>query len=165
MNITVEKKHNEKKTFALTIISLIVAIVIFSLSRTEILTNIFWQGTGVLFFGISFLYIYKFHMTDYTYTLTDDSFIIVKAVGKKTTKVCHLDNEMITLMCSAKDWKKNKKNRRIACVYNYNASLSPEEGYVLLFELSGNESAVKFEASREMADAINKIIRDRKENQ
>jgi len=165
MNITVEKKHNEKKTFLLTALSFFVSIVIFSLSRTNLLTHIFWQGLGALFFVITFFYIYKFHMCDYTYTLKDESFVIVRTVGKRSTKVCHLDSDMLVFICPRSEWKKNKKNRRIAGVYNYNASISPVDGYVLFFKLYEKESAVKFEPSKEMVEGIEKIIRDLRENQ
>ena len=165
MNITVVKKHNEKKTFSLTLISLILSVALFLLDRTGFFSPTFWQGMGSLFFIVSFFYIYKFHMTDYTYTLSDDGFVIVKTVGKKSTKVCHIDNDMITHICSLKAWKNDKKIRRIASMYNYNASFSPKDGYVLVFELYGKESAVKFEPSEKMVEGIEKIIRDLKESQ
>lgn len=165
MNIVVEKKHDPKKVYTVVLLSFLAVTVFFALGETGILTPGFWQGIGLLFFCISFFLISKFGFAEYTYTLCDDGFIVIKTMGKKSNKVCHLDLDTVTAVFTPAEWGTEKKSRQITAIYNYNASISPDEYYVVLFELYGKVSAVKFEGTREMYDVLQKIILSLKENQ
>ena len=164
MNITVEKHCDKKKASRFFIISFVIISVLWGFSFTQLMTPGFWQALSVVYFGVATFYGVKFYMTEYTYHLTTDGFIIRKTVGQKSVKVCHVDASMFVAVYSKCEWAENKKNRQITSVYNYNASASPDEYYVLVFEIDSKLTAVMFEGSREMKDAMQDVIRGLKEN-
>ncbi len=165
MNITVEKHCDKKRASHFFIFSFAIIMLLWGLSFTSLLTPGLWQALSVVCFGFLTFYGVKFYMTEYTYTLSSDGFIIVKTVGQKSVKVCHVDTSMFYHVYSKNEWQEQKKNRQIASVYNYNASASPDEYYVLVFEMDSKKTAVMFEGSREMILAMNDIILGLKENQ
>lgn len=165
MNITVEKRCDKQRASRFFIISFVIIVALWGLSFTSIMTPVFWQALSVLYFGGATFYGIKFHMTEYTYTLNSDGFIIVKTVGQKSVKVCYVDIPTFSHIYSKSEWKTQKKNRQIASVYNYNASASPDEYYVLVFEIDSKKTAVMFEGSREIESAMSEIILGLKENQ
>ncbi len=165
MNITVKTQHSKSKTYRFVLISFIIVTALFAMAQTPLLTPAFWQGTAVVFFGAVLYVLAKFHLTEYVYTFSTTEFVIVKLSGNKQVKVCHLDTDMMVALYSEKEWKEQKKNRQITCIYNYNAHFSPDKFCVVLFELGSKLSAVKFEASEEMKNAMLNAIRDLKENQ
>ena len=165
MNITVTTFHDKKKTSIFSSAGVILFIILWAMSFSPFLTPGLWQGLAVLVFCAGTYYGVKFHMTEYTYTLRENEFIIVKTVGKKNTKVCHLDNETVVDLYGISEWKKHKKERQLTAVYNYNAHALPEKYYVVVFELDSKKSAVMFEGSEEMYTAFADIIHGLKENQ
>lgn len=165
MNVTVEKKCNPKRASRFFIASFVIITVLWGFSFTSLMTPGFWQALAVVYFAFATYFGVKFYMTEYTYTLCDDGFIVIKRVGQKSTKVCHVDVAMISCVYSKMEWQEQKKNRQITSVYNYNASALPDEYYVLVFEMDEKKTAVVFEGSREMVSAINDVILGSKENQ
>ena len=165
MNMQINKKHNPRKVYTLVVIAFIAVTVLFAMGETQILTRAFWQGMGFLVFCVCVFLITKFGFYEYKYILSDDGFVIIKTVGNKDTKVCHLDLDTIVAVLKPDEWKEEKKIRRITAIYNYNASVSPDEYYVVLFELDGKVSAVKFEGNAQMYEGIKGIILAPKENQ
>jgi hypothetical protein len=165
MNITHRTSINRKKTYIFAFVTLAVITVLWGMSFSPLINPGFWQTLSVFYFCASMLYCVKYCMTEYQYTLTDDEFIIVKIVGQKKTKVCHLESEMYCAVYDKNEWQEHKRNRQITSVYCYNGSYSPEKYYVIVFELDSKNSAVVFEGTEEMHKALSDIIRDRQENQ
>ncbi len=166
MRYTKTTSHDVKKTNLFLLASVIVFAFLWCMSFTKLLTPGLWQGFAVLWFCAVLFYGTKFHMTEYVYTLSDDDgFVIVKLMGKKQTKVCHLDIDTVVELYTAEEWKKNKKSRQIVAVYNYNAHALPDEYYVVIFELDLKRSAVMFEGTGEMYEAFRSLIHDSKESQ
>ena len=165
MNITIEKICDKKKSARFFVVSFVIIIVLWGISFTGLMTPGFWQALSVVYFGVATFYGVKFYMTEYTYTLSSDGFIIVKTLGQKSVKVCHVDLSMFSAVYSKDEWNEQKNNRRIASVYNYNASASPDEYYVLVFEMDSKLTAVMFEGSCEMKSAMCDVILGLKENQ
>ena len=165
MNLTINKLCDKKRASRFMFISFVVIIVLWGFSFTELMSPGFWQALSVVYFGGATFYGVKFYLTEYTYTLTSDDFVIVKTVGNKSVKVCHVDNSTIVNIYSKEEWKEQKNNRQITSVYNYNASASPDEFYVLVFDIDGKYTAVMFEGSREMKKAIDEVILGLKESQ
>ena len=107
----------------------------------------------------------KFYLSEYTYILTDDEFVIYKKTGSKNVKVCHLDLFSVKAIYTDKEWKKEKNNRQITSVYNYNASIRPDKFSTIVFDMGTCFEAVLFEPSEEMKEAFLTFIHGQRENQ
>ena len=101
----------------------------------------------------------KFILPTYTYIVEENRFKIVKTIGNKTSRECDIDILNILEILS---YKENKKqvNKKVRCVYNYNANFLSATCQCLIFEYSGICEAILFEPCKEMVS----LIKSSKEN-
>ncbi len=165
MKLVHTPKKEKKKMYLFSVCVFSVIAVLFSLAAVPVINAGIWQFLALILFVFSTLILSKFYLSEYTYVITDNEFLIYKRTGEKSVKVCHIDNFSIVALYSLKEWKSEKKNRQITGVYNYNASIRPARYYALVFDLGSRKSAVLFEPSDEIRDAVFQLIHDRTESQ
>ena len=165
MKIVHSPKRQKKKMYIFSGIVFFIVLVLFVLASIPIINPGIWEFLALIVFVYSTLMLSKFYLSEYTYILTDDEFVIYKKTGSKNVKVCHLDLFSVKAIYTDKEWKKEKNNRQITSVYNYNASIRPDKFSTIVFDMGTCFEAVLFEPSEEMKEAFLTFIHGQRENQ
>ncbi len=165
MKLNHSPKPAKKKMYIFSTVVFTVLAVLLFLAWLPVVNPGIWQFLSLVFFIFATHILTKFYLSVYTYVLTDTEFFIFKKTGQREVKVCHVDNFTLVALFSSDEWKIHKKSRQITSVYNYNGEFLSADYSVLVFEINSKRTAVLFEPSDEMREALLKLIRDPIENQ
>lgn len=147
---------NLKKNFLLLLYGFLLLFFLLTLSRFGIIKP---TVCHFAFFFESVFYTFiltKFVLPTYSYIIEDNRFKIIKTLGDKAVTECDVDIANILEILPYRQYKK-QENKKIKCVYNYNANFLSFSCKCLVFQYSGVCETILFEPNKEMINSINRI--------
>lgn len=156
MNYTPQKNKTAKWiSFAAAIVAcLFIMTTVFSVPY-----KVVYEVIALLFYIFSFELLFRFVMTEFTYRIEDDNFIVIKRTGKKRICVCNISMKTAAALIRTPKTKEEKTTfaerfGRVKIRYNYCQVINPGSPYSYLFDFNGELAEIVFEPNDEMRQYI-----------
>ncbi|MDD4125108.1 MAG: hypothetical protein PHW77_05215 [Eubacteriales bacterium] len=91
--------------------------------------------------------VYRYSMTEMEYEVSDGSFTVIKAVGRKRTVACSLSLSTAITLIPKEEYEEKTKNGEMPYIngrYNFNQNIKCKS-YVYVCEFNGKTLSVEFE--------------------
>lgn len=117
---------------------------------------------GIAALAVSILLVVRYCMTEFEYSVDNESFAIVKTVGTRRQAVCHLALDKSCKLIKKSEYKLLPREQKAIIKYSLNQNIKAES-YVFLCVFNGKRTMVEFEPNGEFVSIFRNKIAEAKE--
>lgn len=104
----------------------------------------------------------RYVLTEYSYSIEGDDFIVMKRVGRRTQYVCNLSLRTAIGLFETRSLQKEKAEEsdygHIQIRYDFCQTIRKSGAYSLLFEFNDKIAEIKFQPNEEMRSQLQRIL-------
>lgn len=162
-------KSRSRRADYLIIGSFILAVSLFCAASFMTAFGGIVQCAGLLFLTSAVYLMVRYHLTTFCYSLSDESgeilFTVYRKQGRRSIAECRLSGVYLESVGRYKSKKALKEVRDGLSVYDYTATLAPDDVCFLIFDSRGEKKiGVILETNGRFYDALVSIARENKQN-
>lgn len=120
--------------------------------------------SGYAALAVSILLVVRYCMTEFEYSIDDESFGIVKTIGTRKQEICRLALDKSCRLVTKSEYKLLPREKKAIIKYSLNQNIKADS-YVFLCVFNGKRTMVEFEPNAGFVSIVRKKIADAAETE
>ena len=141
----------------------VVTLLLFFVSTVVTRYGAFVEFCGFVSLMISILFVVRYSLTEFEYSIDDESFSVTKAVGNKRQVVCSIALETALDLYTKRDYTHLPSDEKGIIKYSLNQNIKADS-YVFLCVFNGKRTMIEFEPNKEFVAIVKDKIQRAKAN-
>ncbi|MBO5869353.1 MAG: hypothetical protein J6Q89_01260 [Clostridia bacterium] len=141
----------------------LVTLSLFFISTVITNYSAFVEFCGFASLMLSILFVVRYSLTEFEYSVCDNGFSVTKIVGNKRQVVCNVALETAVDLLKKRDYDHLPSNQKAIIKYSLNQNIKADS-YVFLCEFNGKRTMIEFEPNNEFVAILKNEIKQAKAN-
>ena len=141
----------------------LVTLLLFFISTVVHKYGGFIEFCGFAALALSILFVVRYSLTEFEYSVYDGTFSVTKIVGNKRTVICSVALETAIDLLEVRDYNHLPSSEKAVIKYSLNQNMKAKS-YVFLCLFNGKRAMIKFEPNVEFVSILKQEINTAKSN-
>ena len=156
-------ERNVFQTRVLLFTCVLVTLSLFFISTVITNYSAFVEFCGFASLMLSILFVVRYSLTEFEYSVCENGFSVTKIVGNKRQVVCNVALETAVDLFKKRDYDHLPSNQKAIIKYSLNQNIKADS-YVFLCEFNGKRTMIEFEPNNEFVSILKNEIKKAKAN-
>ncbi|MBQ4316718.1 MAG: hypothetical protein IJC20_00575 [Clostridia bacterium] len=156
-------ERNVFQTRVLLFTCVLVTLSLFFISTVITNYSAFVEFCGFASLMLSILFVVRYSLTEFEYSVCENGFSVTKIVGNKRQVVCNVALETAVDLLKKRDYDHLPSNQKAIIKYSLNQNIKADS-YVFLCEFNGKRTMIEFEPNNEFVSILKNEIKKAKAN-
>ena len=141
----------------------VVTLSLFFVSTVIEKYSAFVEFCGFASLMLSILFVVRYSITEFEYSICNGCFSITKIVGNKRQIICNVMLETAVDLMEKRDYTHLPSNQKAIIKYSLNQNMKADS-YVFLCVFNGKRTMIEFEPNKEFVSIMKNEIKQAKQN-